>query len=107
MCLHHEEEACIRKMKPPIIAYAESKWLIMFLRTFRRRRPPTVAPHSINLFYCNKFRLGRERRPLAEGSKKHPPFARIANPSDLWVPSSCRALSVYIETCVVSIFRAI
>jgi hypothetical protein len=23
--------------------------LVMFLRTFGRRRPPTVAPHSINL----------------------------------------------------------
>jgi hypothetical protein len=29
-------------MKLPVIAYAENKWLIMFLRTFRRRRPPTV-----------------------------------------------------------------
>jgi hypothetical protein len=27
--------------KLPIIAYAENKWLIMFLRTFRRGRPPT------------------------------------------------------------------
>ena len=43
---------------------------IMFLRTFGRRRPPTVAPRSINLFLCNKFRLQREWRPLAEGSKK-------------------------------------
>jgi hypothetical protein len=25
--------------------------LVMFLRTFRRRRPPTVAPRSINLLY--------------------------------------------------------
>jgi hypothetical protein len=24
--------------------------LVMFLRTFRRGRPPTLAPHSINLF---------------------------------------------------------
>jgi hypothetical protein len=28
-------------MKFPVIAYAENKWLIMFLRTFGRRRPPT------------------------------------------------------------------
>jgi hypothetical protein len=41
VCLRHEEEACILKMKLPVIAYTESKWLIMFLRTFGRRRPPT------------------------------------------------------------------
>jgi hypothetical protein len=43
--------------KLPVIAYAKNKWLIMFLRTFRRRRPPIVAPRSINLFLYNKFRL--------------------------------------------------
>jgi hypothetical protein len=43
VCLHHEEEACILKTKLPVIAYAENKWLIMFLRTFGRRRPPIVA----------------------------------------------------------------
>jgi hypothetical protein len=43
MYLRHEEEACIQKMKLPVIAYAESKWLNMFLSTFGRRRPPTVA----------------------------------------------------------------
>jgi hypothetical protein len=107
VCLRHEEEACILKMKLPVIAYAENKWLIIFLRTFGRRRLPTVAPRSINLFYCNKFRMRRERRPLAEGPKKHLPFARIANHSDLWGPPSSGALSVYIETCVVSIFCAI
>jgi hypothetical protein len=63
--------------------YARSKWLVMFLRTFRRGRPPTVAPCSINLFICNEFRLRYERRPLAEGPKKHLPFARIANHSEL------------------------
>jgi hypothetical protein len=31
------------------IYYAWETLLIMFLRTFGRRRPPTVAPHSINL----------------------------------------------------------
>jgi hypothetical protein len=42
VCLRHEEEACILKTKLPVKAYAESKWLIMFLRTFGRRRPPTI-----------------------------------------------------------------
>jgi hypothetical protein len=32
----------------------------MFLRTFGRGRPPTVAPQSINLFLYNKFRLRNE-----------------------------------------------
>jgi hypothetical protein len=41
MYLRHEEEAFILKTKLPVIAYAESKWLSMFLRTFRRRRLPT------------------------------------------------------------------
>ena len=41
----------------------------VFFRTFVRGRPPTVAPRNINLFFCNKFRLRRERRPLAEGPK--------------------------------------
>jgi hypothetical protein len=106
-CLHHEEEACILKTKLPVMAYAENKWLIMFLRTFGRRRPPTVAPRSINLFYPNKFRLRCERRPLAEGTKKHLPFARIVNHSDPWGPPSCEALSIYIEGYVANIFRAI
>jgi hypothetical protein len=103
VCLRHEEEACILKTKLPVIAYAESKWLIMFLRTFGRR-PPIVAPHIINLFYCNKFKLRREWRPLVEGPKKHLPFTRIVNHSDPWGPPSYGALSVYTETCVVSIF---
>jgi hypothetical protein len=41
VCLHHKEEAYILKTKLPVIAYVENKWLIMFLRTFERRRPPT------------------------------------------------------------------
>jgi hypothetical protein len=77
----------------------------MFLRTFGRGRPPTVAPRSINLFYCNKFRLRRELRPLLEGPKKHLPFARIANHSDPWGPPSRGALSIYIEGYVTNIFR--
>jgi hypothetical protein len=28
-------------------------WLAVFLRTFGRRNPPTVAPHNISLFLCN------------------------------------------------------
>jgi hypothetical protein len=46
--------------------HAENIWLLMFLRTFGRGRPPTVATRSINLFLCNKFKLRRERSPLAE-----------------------------------------
>jgi hypothetical protein len=79
----------------------------VFLRTVGRGRPPTVAPRSINLFLCNKFRLRCERRPLAEGPKKHLSFARIANHSELWVPPSGGALSIYIEAYVVNIFCAI
>jgi hypothetical protein len=94
VCLHHKGEACILETKFPVIAYAENKWLIMFLRTFGRRRPPTVAPHNIDLFLCNKFRLQCERRPLAEGPKKHLPFARIANYNDLWDPPECGALNI-------------
>jgi hypothetical protein len=30
------------------------------LRTFGRGRPPTIAPHSINLFLYNEFRLRYE-----------------------------------------------
>jgi hypothetical protein len=71
----------------------------------RKRKAPTVAPRSINLFLCNKFGLQRERRPLAEGPKKHIPFARIANHSELRDPPSSEALSIYIEACAVNIFR--
>jgi hypothetical protein len=49
----------------------------------QKRKAPTVAPCSINFFLCNKFKLRRERRPLVEGSKKHLPFARIANITDI------------------------
>jgi hypothetical protein len=84
--------------------HAENKWLVLFLRTFGRGRPPTVAPLSINLLLCNKFRLRRERRPLAKGPKKHLPFTRIANHSESWDPPCCGALSIYIEGCVADIF---
>jgi hypothetical protein len=73
----------------------------------RKRKAPTVAPRSINLFYYNKFRLRRERSPLAEGPKKHLPFARIVNHFEPWDPPSCGALSIYIEGCVVNIFCVI
>jgi hypothetical protein len=46
VCLHHEEEACILKTKLPVIAYAKNKWLIMFLRTFGRGRPPTKCEYN-------------------------------------------------------------
>jgi hypothetical protein len=69
VCLCLKGEACMFHTKFPVIAYAENKWLIMFLRTFGRRRPLTVAHHSIDLSLCNKFRLRRERKPLAEGQK--------------------------------------
>jgi hypothetical protein len=59
------------------------------------------APNS------NKFRLQRERRPLAEGPKKHLPFARIANHSDQWGPPSCEALSINIEGYIANVFHAI
>jgi hypothetical protein len=87
--------------------HAENKWLVMFFRTFERGRPPTVAPHSINLFLCNKFRLRPERRHLAEGPKKHLPFAKIVNHSEPWDLPSSGALSIYIEGCVTNIFHAI
>jgi hypothetical protein len=79
----------------------------MFLRTFRRGRPPIVASCSISLFLYNKFRLRKERRPLAEGPKKHLPFARIASRSVLWGPSFGGALCIYMRVCVENIFRAI
>jgi hypothetical protein len=67
---------------------------VTFFRTFGGRRPPTVAPHSIDLFLCNKFRLRREWRPLVEGPKKHLPFARIANYTNLRGPPNCGALNI-------------
>jgi hypothetical protein len=82
--------------------HAENIWLRMFLRTFGRGKPPTVAPLNINLFICNKLKLQHERRPLAEGPKKHLPFVRIANHSEPWDPPICRALNIYIEGCVMN-----
>jgi hypothetical protein len=46
--LHHEEKTCILKTKLPIIAYAENRWLIVFLRIFGRGRPLTV----VIMFLC-------------------------------------------------------
>jgi hypothetical protein len=87
--------------------YARNKWLVVFLRTFVRGRPPTVAPRSISLFLCNKFRLRHERKPLAEGPKKHLPFTRIVNHSESWDPPLSGALCIYTEACAMNIFRAI
>jgi hypothetical protein len=75
--LHPKAEASCNSL-----CYTKNIWLVTFFRTFGKGRPPTVAPRSINLFVCNKFRLRRERRPLAEGPKKHLPFARIAKDTD-------------------------
>jgi hypothetical protein len=75
--LHPKAEASCNSL-----CYTE-KHISHVLRTFERGRPPTVAPRSINLFLCNKFRLRREQRPLAEGPKKHLPFARIAKDTDM------------------------
>jgi hypothetical protein len=60
----------------------------------QKRKAPTVAHRSINLFPCNKFRLRRERRPLAEGPKKHLPFARIANDTDMSDPPNRGAVGI-------------
>ena len=87
--------------------YARNKWLVMFLRTFGRGRPPTVAPRSITLFLCNKFRLQNEWRPLAEGPKKHLPFARIAKHFVLWAPSLSGTLCIYTRACAENILRVI
>jgi hypothetical protein len=75
--LHPKVEASCNSL-----CYTENIWLITFLRTFGKGRLRTVAPRSINLFLCNKFRLRCERRPLPEGPKKHIPFARIAKDID-------------------------
>jgi hypothetical protein len=56
----------------------------MVLRTFGGRRPPTVAPRSINLFKITNFDCDMDE---AEGPKKHLPFARIATVNDGWGPS--------------------
>jgi hypothetical protein len=79
----------------------------VFLRTFERGKPPTVAHRSISLFLCNEFRLRNERRPLAEGPKKYLPFARIARHSVLWDPSLSGVLRIYTRVCIENIFRAI
>jgi hypothetical protein len=87
--------------------YARIKWLVVFLRTFGKERPPIVAPRSISLFLRNKFILRYEGRPLAEGSKKHLPFATIVNRSESWDPPLSGALCIYTEACAMNIFHAI
>jgi hypothetical protein len=78
-CFHQKENLHPKaKASCKSLCYTGNIWLVTFLRTFRKGRPPTVAPCSINLFLCNKFRPRPKRRPLAEGPKKHLPFARIA-----------------------------
>jgi hypothetical protein len=47
--LHHKGEACILKTKFLVTAYAKNKWLIMFLRAFGRRRPPTSVMLFVHL----------------------------------------------------------
>jgi hypothetical protein len=79
----------------------------VFLRTFGRGRPPTVAPRSISLFLCNKFKLRKEQGPLVEGPKKHLTFARIAKHSTLWAPPLSGAWCIYTRACAENIFRAI
>jgi hypothetical protein len=66
VCLRHEEEACILKTKLPIIAYAENKWLIMFLRTFGRRRPPTgpLVLRLLRASLAGTRQRGYQRGPL-------------------------------------------
>jgi hypothetical protein len=49
--------------------HTKNIWSVTFLGPSEKEGPPTVAPRSIDLFLCNKFRLRRERRPLAEGPK--------------------------------------
>jgi hypothetical protein len=64
------------------------------IEDLRKRKAPTVAPRNINLFLCNKFRLRCERRPLAEGPKKHLPFDRIAKDTDMYGPPNREALGI-------------
>jgi hypothetical protein len=92
--LHPEAEAPCNNS-----CHTENIRSVMFLRTFGGRRPPLVASRNIDLFLCNKFRLRRERMPLAEGPKKHLPFARIANYTGLRDPPICRVLSIYRGLC--------
>jgi hypothetical protein len=73
----------------------------------RKSKAPIVAPRSISLFLCHKFRLQKERRPLTEGPKKHLPFSRIAKHYALWAPPLSDALRIYTRTCAENIFRAI
>jgi hypothetical protein len=75
----------------------------MFFEDLRKRKAPIVAPRSIDLFICNKFKLQHGRRPLAEGPKKHLPFARIANDTDMLDPP-IRGRYAYIYELVLKAF---
>jgi hypothetical protein len=79
--------------------HADNNWLTVF-RDLRKTKAPIVAPRSISLFLCNKFRMRNRRIPFAEGLKKHLPFTRIAKPSEPWGPLCSGVLYIYIyEGC--------
>jgi hypothetical protein len=64
MCvLRHKKEAYLLNMKLPVIAYAKNKWLIIFLRTFGRRRPPT--PHNRRIVRQQQTKMNPPHHPLA------------------------------------------
>jgi hypothetical protein len=71
----------------------QKQWFIVFLRTFERWMPPIVAPRSISSFLCNELRLRNERRPYAEGPKKHLPSLN-SEISKLWGPFRSGSLSI-------------
>jgi hypothetical protein len=48
-----------RPWRLPVIAYDESKWLIMFLRTFRRRRPAT--PPIVDIKILSQYKTHETR----------------------------------------------
>jgi hypothetical protein len=56
----------------------------MFLRTFGGRRPPIVAPCSINLFKMTNSDCDMDEGLKPKVRKKHLPFARIATVNDGW-----------------------
>jgi hypothetical protein len=77
------------------------------IEDLQKTKSPNSSPRSIRLFLCNNVRLRNERKPLAEGPKKHLPFARIVRHSVLWDPSLSSASRIYTRVCVENIFRAI
>jgi hypothetical protein len=66
----------------------------MFLRTFGGRRPPTVAPRSINLFKIMNSDYDMDEGLKPKVQKKHLPFARIATVNDRRDPPIWDVLSV-------------